>query len=295
MPRDVYGRPPRPLPPEEAGITRRSLLRVPLTQTARSEIDYEAITDRVRASWQGMDSDMALRAIEPVADVIAGLADVSEGAKVLDVGAGDGNVALSCARRGADVTACELAPAMLERARRRGGDGVSWVLADAQSLPFPDHHFDAVLSGFGAALAPRAVLAARELCRVVRPGGVVALAAWIPRGLPGGLHELAERLAPLPDGVPSPAAWGRHEVARRRLGPLLSGLELRTRSVRLRFTDPDAAFDALSAWTTLEPAQLSALRPDFDRLLSSCNNSVEGVEIDARYLVALGRRPTQLG
>jgi hypothetical protein len=88
----------------------------------------------------------------------------------------------------------------------------------------------------------------------------VALTAWLPDSLPGQV----ERLAPLPDGVRSAADWGVEEVARKRLGPLLDELELQTHTVRLAFADEDALLAAL-------------LRP-------------HGLD-DARYLLAIGRRP----
>jgi SAM-dependent methyltransferase len=289
--RDVYELPPRPLPPEEAGVTRRSLLRLGPTRQARRDIDYVVITERVRSAWESHTPDSLLRALEPAAEAIVRLAGVGPGARVADVGAGDGNVAVLCAARGAEVTACDLAPGIVERGRARCGRDIQWTVADAQSLPFAGGSFDAVLSAFGTALAPRWDQAARELCRVVRPGGLVIVTGWVPRGLPGGLFEIAQDLDPLPEAVPTPAEWGRQEVVRARLEPLLEGLELRTRSVRLRFRDEDDAFAALCVWTALEPEQLAALRPQFDRLLASCNNSVVGVEIDARYLIALGRRP----
>jgi SAM-dependent methyltransferase len=155
----------------------------------------------------------------------------------------------------------------------------AWRDLDLQELPYPDESFDGVRSSFGAALAPRPRRMAGELVRVVRPGGVVAMTAWVPRGLPGRLDELLER----PEGIRPPSDWGRQEVMRARFEPLLEELELRTRTVQLRFADADAFADALQA-----PA---AVRPDFDRLLASCNNAVEGVEVDARYLLAVGRRP----
>jgi hypothetical protein len=97
---------------------------------------------------------------------------------------------------------------------------------------------------------------------------VVAMTAWSPRSLPGRLEE---------------CDWGRQEVMTARLGPLLEELELRTRSVQLRFTDADA----LAAAMAVPPG----LRAHFDRLLASCNNASRGVEVDARYLLAIGRRP----
>jgi len=101
-----------------------------------------------------------------------------------------------------------------------------------------------------------------------------------------------EPLAPLPDGVPSPAAWGRQEVMQRRLGALLEGLELRTRTLTIRFPDADSLFAALVRPTPLGEADRRLLRPDFDRLLASCNDSPPAAELSARYLVAVGRRPT---
>jgi SAM-dependent methyltransferase len=139
---------------------------------------------------------------------------------------------------------------------------------DLPELPFPDGGFESVRSCFGAAAAPSPKRMARELVRVVRPGGEVAMTAWSPKSLPGRLDE---------------CDWGRQEVMTARLGPLLEGLELRARSVQLRFPDADALADAL--------AVPPALRDHFDRVLASCNNLARGVEVDARYLLAVGRRP----
>jgi hypothetical protein len=126
--------------------------------------------------------------------------------------------------------------------------------------------------------------------RVTRPGGFVALAAWIPRGLPGRLDELVEPFAPLPDGVPQPDRWGVEEVVRRRLGPLLEDLQVRTRTLPLRFDSTDAAFEAMARPYPIDEQDREALRSRFERLLSSCNNRPPAVEIDARYLAVVGRR-----
>jgi SAM-dependent methyltransferase len=286
--RDVYGRPP---PRGQAGISRRSLLRLRLTSTARRDVDWEALTARAPDGWERDGHEPLLRALEPVADVVAELAGAGPGMRVLDVGAGDGNVALAAARRGASVEACDAAPAMVERGRNRtAGHHIAWWVADVQELPFADGEFDAVLSTFGASEAPRAGRAASELARVTRPGGMVAITAWVPRGLPGRLDELVEPHAPLPDGVRPPSDWGRQDVARARLEPLLDDLQLLTRTVPLRFPSPEAFFDALLRPLPLGPHEREALRPDLERVLSSCNSRPPEVEVAARYLIALGRR-----
>jgi hypothetical protein len=88
--------------------------------------------------------------------------------------------------------------------------------------------------------------------------------------------------------VHPPSDWGVQAVVRRRLEPLLADLELRTRTVPLSFPDADAFFSAL-----LRPLEVdgAALRPQLERLLASCNDTVGGpVEVPGRYLLALGRR-----
>ncbi len=286
---DIYGRPP---PREAAGadaeISRRSLFRLRLGGAARRDIDVDGVLDRVRACWDRDGHELLLRQLEPAAELLADLTLVARGKRVFDAAAGDGNVALAAARRGAEVDACDLSPRMVERGKARC-PAAFWRVADVQELPYDDGEFDAVLSSFGAHLAPNPGRAAGELVRVARPGGFVGLAAWIPRGLPGRMDELVERFVPLPDGVPQPDRWGVEEVARRRLGPLLEDLQLRTRTLPLRFDSPDAAFEALVRPHPLDDQDRAALRPRFERLLSSCNSGAPAVQIDARYLVAVGR------
>lgn len=156
-------------------------------------------------------------------------------------------------------------------------------------LPHPDAAFDAVLSAFTLADAPHPLRALEELTRVCRPGGVVAVAAWVPRGLPGRLPEYAEQVAPLPDGVPPPAGWGREPRMSERLATVLDDVEIRTRTVRVEGLDAEELFDALAP-ATLTAEQRDELRPVFERLLASSSNAPDRVELDARYLAACGRR-----
>ena len=76
---------------------------------------------------------------------------------MLDVGAGTGNATLPAAATGAQVIGTDIAPELMavgERAARARGLSVTWQVADAQALPFPDAAFDVVLSVVGAMFAP---------------------------------------------------------------------------------------------------------------------------------------------
>src|SRR5205823_8797614 len=121
------------------------------------------------------------------------------GQEVLDVAAGNGNLALLATREGAAVVASDFSPAQVELGRARTveeGYDIEWLVADAEDLPFEDGRFDCAASVFGAIFAPRPELAAAEMFRVVRPGGTVGIPPWTPAGLPGSMQALAARSAP---------------------------------------------------------------------------------------------------
>ena len=100
-------------------------------------------------------------------------------ASVLDIATGPGFVALAFAERVHEVVGIDLTPAMLERAEleraRRGLTNVRFELGDVESLPYADRSFDVVTCGsaFHHFPAPERVL--REMARVLRPAGVVAI------------------------------------------------------------------------------------------------------------------------
>ena len=110
------------------------------------------------------------------------------GAKVLDVGCGTGASALPAAQavgKNGFVVGVDLASRLLERARTKaltaGLDNVEFRLADMTALEYPDSSFDAVVSVFSIFFVPDMGSLVRELWRMVRPGGKLAVTTWGPR------------------------------------------------------------------------------------------------------------------
>lgn len=149
-------------------------------------------TDRLTVEREFHDRQAAMRAIDLgdlaalrfrddgyldhetwIRPAFARLGDIA-GKRILDLGCGHGMAAVVLARRGAVVTALDLSPGYVAEARRRAianEVAVEFVEADAERLPFPDECFDAIWAN--AVLHHLDLtIAAREMRRVLRPGGV---------------------------------------------------------------------------------------------------------------------------
>jgi demethylmenaquinone methyltransferase/2-methoxy-6-polyprenyl-1,4-benzoquinol methylase len=105
------------------------------------------------------------------------------GDRVLDACCGTGDLAVEAERRGGRVVGLDFSEGMLVRARRKSG-AIEWVQGDALALPFGDGEFDAATVGFGVRNLADLEGGLRELARVLRPGGKLAvLEITRPRGL----------------------------------------------------------------------------------------------------------------
>jgi SAM-dependent methyltransferase len=173
--------------------------------------DFTAIKQRQQATWASGDYAVIGTTLQIVGETLAEAADVRAGEAVLDVAAGNGNASLAAARRYASVTSTDYVQALLDKGRARAqaeGLAMQFQLADVEALPFADASFDVVMSTFGVMFAPDHRSAAREMLRVLRPGGRIALANWTPGGFIGRLFKIIGAHVPPPAGVQPPALWG---------------------------------------------------------------------------------------
>jgi ubiquinone/menaquinone biosynthesis C-methylase UbiE len=121
----------------------------------------------------------------PVIDGVIHHAKLKPGERVLDLGTGTGSVALKATSSiGPDgiVTAIDISPEMLVIARQRSAStglaDISFHLGRAEEIPVPSAQFDVVLASLSLMYVIDRDTAARELARVLRPGGRLAAAVW---------------------------------------------------------------------------------------------------------------------
>jgi SAM-dependent methyltransferase len=223
-----------------------------LPTAGREEVRFSNLP--VRRRRRTLDRMWELGRYERIAELIADLgrdlvaaAEVRPGRRVLDVAAGTGNATVPAARAGARVVAVDVTPELVEVGRRAtAGLDVGWVVGDATALPFADASFDVVLSAVGAMFAADRAATARELVRVCRPGGLVALANWTPDGGVGRFFALLDRYAEPPSDGPSPTLWGDAAQVRSLFAGLPVGsVATEERTLEYGFTGTPAELAAL--------------------------------------------------
>ena len=131
------------------------------TSVARS---YDVMNDAMSVGMHRLWKDRFVRRVQPRA-----------GESILDMAGGTGDIAFRLAASGAAITVADINPDMLavgiDRAAKRGIDGLVWSEANAESLAFPDRFFDAYTIAFGIRNVTDIPAALREAHRVLKRGG----------------------------------------------------------------------------------------------------------------------------
>jgi SAM-dependent methyltransferase len=155
--------------------------------------------------------------------------------------------------------------------------------AELEDLPFDDAELDRCLAAFAPAYCAEPRAALRELFRVVRPGGHVALATWTADGAIG---RLLQAVADWDPEVDTRLAWGEEGRLREELAPLASAVTVVARDVVAHGLTAQAAERALppvaAALASFPGADANGLRAHAARLL--------GADPGGRYLVTVARR-----
>ena len=262
--------------------------------------DLAAVKARQQATWASGDYSAVATLIVPVAERLLDLADVPAGARVLDVATGSGNAAIAAARFGCHVTGTDYVESLLDRARERAAAErlpIDFELGDAEQIEYADGSFDAVVSVFGSMFAPDHRRTAAEMLRVVRPGGLLALASWTPDGFLGDLFRTVAEFAPPPAGVVPPVQWGTEAHLEEIFGPGVSWTHT-VETFTFRFPTATAFGEYFTTFygPTLKAAEAAEDRAAFvaaiGELVRGWNRLGDGgpVAVPATYLASVGVR-----
>jgi SAM-dependent methyltransferase len=260
-------------------------------------MDISALKSRMRDSWMAGDFGVIARYAEKAMEEFVARLQLRQGARVLDVACGTGNTLIPAARAGALVTGVDIATNLVEQARARAAKEALKVEVregDAEQLEFPDASFDVVISTFGAMFAPRPDLVSRELLRVTKSGGMIAMANWTPLGFVGKMFRTTGKHVPPPPDIPLPALWGDEEVVRQRLGGGAKQITCERRVLDFEYPFPPAEVLALFrkyfgptqvAFSKLDEKGQAALNVDLESLWNEYNQATDGTtRIRAEFL-----------
>jgi ubiquinone/menaquinone biosynthesis C-methylase UbiE len=246
------------------------------TDTADRELKAKHRTMWALGDYPSVVSEL----VRDLGPVLVEASGITEGDRVLDVAAGNGNASIPAAEAGAEVVASDLTPALLEAGRAEVGDRlpITWEEADAEALPFEDGSFDAVLSCLGVMFAPHHQVAADELVRVCRPDGRIGLLSWTPEGFIGQMFATMKPYAPPPPpGAQPPPLWGAESHVTELLGDRVRDLTATRRTLAVdRFATPEDFREffktrygptiAVYRANAQDPDRVAALDSDLDAL-----------------------------
>lgn len=268
-------------------------------------IDVDTLKASHHATWAAGDYAAIAELIDEIPPThLLERVGIEPGQTVLDVATGTGNVAVPAAVAGATVVGLDLTPELFETARTRAQEqdvAVEWVEGDAEELPFADASFDRVVSAFGVQFTPRHAIAAAELVRVCRPGGVIGVCSWTPEGKVGELFSIMSRyLPPAPAYASAPPLWGDEAHVRGLFAEADVELAFERATTPFRF---DSAEHYVSFFETNYGPMVKArerltdegrwddCRAEIVEMIERRNVATDGsLDVPAEYLISVARR-----
>ncbi|HYD59395.1 MAG TPA: class I SAM-dependent methyltransferase [Noviherbaspirillum sp.] len=221
--------------------------------------------------------------------------------RILDVATGTGWTARRLAARGAQVIGVDLGADLIEAAKARAAAEqlkIDFQVGDAESLPFENKNFDAVISTFGVMFVSKPEAAAVELSRICKPGGRIGLTTWPADGTIAGLFKVMKpyMAAPASPAPPSPFEWGSRERVQQLLGASFD-LRFETGTTVMRVPSGEAAWELFVAGygptralaASLDPQAREDLKRDFIAYHEQFRTDL-GVAMPREYLVTIGIR-----
>jgi SAM-dependent methyltransferase len=262
---------------------------------------FEELKARHSVVWGTGPYERISETIADLQDEVIARLKPGPGVRWLDSATGTGETAKRAARAGADVTGVDLAPALIETARREASEeglDITYDVGDAEELPYEDASFDVISSTCGVMFAPDHGAVAGELARVCAPGGRIGLGCWTPDSTLAEIFRIQADYAPgpPPPGAGSPFQWGDREHVTELLGDAFE-LELEELDSHLVLSTAQDAWELFA--TSYGPTKTLADSLDEDRRAEFEQRFVElharyddsdGLDMPRKYLLTLGTR-----
>lgn len=279
--------------------------------------DQSAIRDQQRQTWNRFApnwkkwDDFTMAFLKPMGDAIIDAIAPQPGDHVLDIATGTGEPGLTIAAMvgNGQVTGMDISEGMLEvaqeNAHKKGLTNYTTHAGDASSIPFPDNSFDAISCRMGFMFFPDMEAAAREMVRVLKPGGRMATSVWAaPENNPWvtimmrSIAHYMEMPAP-PPGAPGMfrcAAPG--QIAGMLQAAGLSSLQEQMIKGKMDYGSPgqywtnmtEIAAPVVNVLSKATEDQVSAIREEMTRQASPYEKDGK-MELDFAALIISGKKP----
>jgi len=255
--------------------------------------------EKAGATWGsgGRDYDKISETISDAIEHTVFRASPGSGEQFLDVATGTGWTARRVAARGATVTGVDIGEAVITAAKALSPD-IDFRVGDAEALEFGDAAFDGVVSTFGVMFVAKPEDAARELGRVCKKGGRLALTTWLSGDTLEGLFKVMRPYMPPPPAnpPPSPFEWGKTERIQQLLGNTFD-LNFESGTSTLRLPSGQAVWDLFIAGygptktlaANLDPQRRQQFERDFIAFHEQYATPL-GIAMPRQYIVTVGIR-----
>ncbi len=273
------------------------------TSTLQMTPEIEALKTKLKSTWMSGDFGRIAESFTQSAAQFVERLNLKPETRVLDVACGSGNQSIPAARTDARVTGVDIAPNLVEQARKRAefeNLAIRFEEGDAENLSYADASFDVVMTMFGAMFAPRPERVSAELVRVCRPGGVIAMGNWTPAGFVGQMFKIVGKHVAPSANIPSPLLWGDEAMVRERLMDEVSEIKFNKRIISFEF--PFDVPETIEFWrkfygpthkafAALNTEGQTALRLDLEKLWADNNLALDGTtRVESEYLEITTRR-----
>jgi len=260
---------------------------------------FEELKQRQSVMWGDGPYQRITETLTDIHELVVERLAPQPGDRWLDLACGTGAVSELAAAAGAEVTGVDLAPVLIDTAKERARElrlDIDYTVGDAERLELPDGGFEKVSSTLGVMFAPDHEAVARELARVTRPGGRIALASWTAEG---GIGKMFKVMAPYQPAPPpsSPFDWGNEERVSELLGDSFD-LELQERVSTLHVPSGDAYWELFvtsygptkTLADSLPDERREELRRDWVEFFETEYGSSDGVAHVREFLLVYGIR-----